>query len=123
MVGMAIFDRRLLAFFDDGGTDASGSTLSEQTINFQRDLAEIERELCKHHALLGRHQGKAKPRQRNAWIEAHHEPVSIKDRFSSVLEESQRSTQTPEQSGEQMRRSKRGSQMRRSQVGRKSRGS
>jgi len=113
----------LLAFFDDAGTDAHGSTLHEQTINFQRDLAEIERELFKHHALLGRHQGKIKPRQRNAWIEAHHKPTSIKDQCASVLEESQRSTQNPEQSGGQVRKSKRGSQLRRSQIGRKSRGS
>jgi len=124
MAGMAIFDRRLLAFFDDAGTDASGSTLHEQTINLQRDLAEIERELCKHHALLGRHQVSVKPRQRQGWIEAHDEPLSIKDRYASVLEESQRSTQNSKQDGEQqMRKSKRGSQIRRSQIGRKSRGS
>lgn len=67
---MALFDRRLLAYFDDGG-GISNATYHDRIADYQHDLTEIERELCKYQHLLGPHRVKVKARDRHGWL-AHH---------------------------------------------------
>lgn len=70
---MALFDRRLLAYFDDGGI--SNATYHDRIADYQHDLTEIERELCKYQHLLGPHRVKVKPRDRHGWLTHHRSPA------------------------------------------------
>lgn len=83
---MALFDRRLLAYFDDAGIGAGGTTLLERIKDYQRDLAEIERELSKYQTLLGSHQVKIKHRDRNGWIDRCNDQKSIKERYRPAIQ-------------------------------------
>mmetsp|Transcript_92737 Transcript_92737/g.170150 ORF Transcript_92737/g.170150 Transcript_92737/m.170150 type:complete len:458 (+) Transcript_92737:37-1410(+) len=84
---MALFDRRLLAYFDDAGIAAGGATLLERIKDYQRDLAEIEQELSKYQTLLGHHQVKFRHRDRHGWIERCNEQKTIKQRYRRAVEE------------------------------------
>lgn len=63
---MALFDRRLLSYFDDGGTIGSG-TFQDRICDYQQDLCDIERELLKYQHLLGIQRVKVKARDRRHW--------------------------------------------------------
>jgi len=82
---MALFDRRLLAYFDDGSVP--GVTLLDRIVDYQKDLAEIERELTKYQLLLGPHQVKVKARSRDGWIAAHRVSPSIKELYGQAAQD------------------------------------
>lgn len=67
---MALFDRRLLAYFDDGGLRGS-RPLRDRIADYQRDLVEIERELCNYQHVFGEKAVRVKVRDRKAWLEKH----------------------------------------------------
>eukprot|EP00927_Polykrikos_kofoidii_P078044 TRINITY_DN74923_c0_g1_i1.p1 TRINITY_DN74923_c0_g1~~TRINITY_DN74923_c0_g1_i1.p1 ORF type:complete len:695 (-),score=118.55 TRINITY_DN74923_c0_g1_i1:38-2083(-) len=77
---MAVFDRRLLAYFDD----ASGEgTLLDQIVQQQSALSEIEELLCRERRSLGvsSQEFEQQPRCRTPWIEKHKAALSIKEKY------------------------------------------
>ncbi|CAK0879724.1 unnamed protein product, partial [Prorocentrum cordatum] len=68
--GMAMFDRRLLAYFDGGGL-AGETTLQDRITDYQRDLAEIEHALLKYQAVVGGSRARVRARARDEWIAKH----------------------------------------------------
>lgn len=83
---MALFDRRLLAYFDDG-LGAGSTTLLERIVDYQKDLAEIERELKKYQMLLGDREVQCKIRDPERWIKKNANYKTIKERYRKVAEE------------------------------------
>lgn len=102
---MAMFDRRLLAYFDDAGLGSSGTTILDRVADYQKDLSEIERELCKYQHLLGSRRGKAKIRARNrdSWITAHKEKEqpSVKETYKHVAEAAKRDFESAPSGGDE----------------------
>eukprot|EP00927_Polykrikos_kofoidii_P051023 TRINITY_DN4483_c0_g1_i1.p1 TRINITY_DN4483_c0_g1~~TRINITY_DN4483_c0_g1_i1.p1 ORF type:complete len:388 (-),score=82.90 TRINITY_DN4483_c0_g1_i1:79-1242(-) len=80
---MTLFDRRLLGLLDDS-VGTGRRTMHDRLTDYQRDLADIERELCKYQLLLRCHKVEFKPRRRDDWIAKHRSQVSIKERFRAV---------------------------------------
>lgn len=83
---MALFDRRLLAYFDDGLGAGGSMTLLDRITDYQRDLAEIERELSKYQVLLGNRQVQYRHRDRDGWIAKNREQKTIKERYRRVAQ-------------------------------------
>jgi len=83
---MALFDRRLLAYFDDGLGTGGSMTLLDRITDYQRDLAEIERELSKYQVLLGNRQVQYRHRDRDGWIAKNREQKTIKERYRRVAQ-------------------------------------
>ncbi|CAE8608876.1 unnamed protein product [Polarella glacialis] len=78
---MALFDRRLLAYFDDGGAGLGNRTYHDRINDYQQDLVEIERELFKYQQLLGPQHVKIKSRQREGWLAQHRTCIpSVRER-------------------------------------------
>jgi len=83
---MALFDRRLLAYFDDGLGTGGSMTLLDRITDYQRDLAEIERELSKYQVLLGNRQVQYRHRDRDGWIAKNSQQKTIKERYRRVAQ-------------------------------------
>jgi len=83
---MALFDRRLLAYFDDG-LGAGSTTLLDRIIDYQKDLAEIERELKKYKMLLGDREVQCKIRDPEKWINKNKGQKTIKERYRKAAQE------------------------------------
>jgi len=84
---MAMFDRRLLAYFDNSGLSLSRSTLQDRTVEYQHCLSEIEHELGKYQRLLGSQRVKLRARNRDGWIGAHRRDPSVRERCGHHLAE------------------------------------
>lgn len=83
---MALFDRRLLAYFDDGLGTGGSMTLLDRITDYQRDLTEIERELSKYQVLLGNRQVQYRHRDRDGWIAKNSQQKTIKERYRRVAQ-------------------------------------
>eukprot|EP00929_Paragymnodinium_shiwhaense_P106611 TRINITY_DN72138_c0_g1_i1.p1 TRINITY_DN72138_c0_g1~~TRINITY_DN72138_c0_g1_i1.p1 ORF type:complete len:418 (-),score=90.19 TRINITY_DN72138_c0_g1_i1:341-1594(-) len=82
---MALYDRRLLAYCDNGSFNVGHRlTMLDRMTEYQRDLAEIDRELCKYQLVLGSHHVRFKPRGREAWLTDCRKTKTLKDRFRAA---------------------------------------
>lgn len=79
---MAMFDRRLLAYFEDNSL-REGATLADKIADYQNDIAQLDNELLRYQHLLG---GKHRVRNREKWRPP---TETIKDKYASALETAQ----------------------------------
>eukprot|EP00929_Paragymnodinium_shiwhaense_P080369 TRINITY_DN41910_c0_g1_i1.p1 TRINITY_DN41910_c0_g1~~TRINITY_DN41910_c0_g1_i1.p1 ORF type:complete len:470 (-),score=49.90 TRINITY_DN41910_c0_g1_i1:454-1863(-) len=75
---MALFDRRLLAYFDDSGNHG---TLLDQITDHQQALAEIELELCRYRMRINGASVVKPPRNRKDWILRHRSERPVQDKY------------------------------------------
>merc|ERR1719326_1768406 len=61
-------------------------TLLDRITDYQKDLAEIERELGKYRLLLGPRQVQFKDRNRDAWIAKNRETKTVKERYRRIVQ-------------------------------------